>query len=416
MKILLLKILLTFLLIFSVAGNVISGSPSKDISLFLNGKVTDERKFPVPFVKVIYGSKEVLTDRFGKFSLTNVTFPYTLTIAEKTSSTAVIYKDLTLSNPELIIFGDLKEQFSNYVQLKVRFPKISEGGSAVIKMISQEVFDCKEAKAGEGDSTVNLNILWPVSENYLKGEIVFLLRDKQGFQTIKYLKVSVYKNDRNKTARINNKKGSSLSTSAINVYQPASKSLKTEFNVSLNFFNYNLNSAIKFSENSDGAVKTHIWVPDKLSVTNKILVTGFGRFNNGSGYAGLNFVSPGAELKLYPESPPELFTPSDNYLGAAGNTNFSYSLGSGTGIYVIEFKSINPYLNLYIVTSERQSTLNYLSRNEFKNYSAQFTWSVKKYLTYFNTDEFVRPKVFKNDFSYKAVLYSDKRKFKTGFY
>ncbi len=403
-------------MIFSGAGNVIYSASSKDISFFLNGKVTDERKFPVPYVKVIYGTKEVLTDRYGKFMLPNVSFPYTLTIAEKTSSTAVIYKDLTITNPELYIFGDLKEQFSNYVQLKVRFPKIPEGGSAVIKLISQDVFECKEAKASEGDSTVNLNILWPVSENYLNGEIVFLLRDEKGFQNIKFTKVSVYKNDRNKTVRINNKKGKALSTSAINVYQPASKSLKTDFNVSLNFFNYNLNSIIKFSENPDGAIKTHIWVPDKLSVTNKILVTGFGRFSNGSGYAGLNYVSPGAELKLYPETPPELFTPSDNYLGAAGNTNFSYSLGSGTGIYVIEFKSANPYLNLYVVTSERQSTLNYLSRNEFKNFSTQFTWSVKKYLTYFNTDEFVRPKVFKNDFSYKAVLYSDKRKFKTGFY
>jgi len=411
-----LKILFTLLLFFTGADFVICSEPSNNISSFINGRVTDERKFPVPYVKVIYGTKEVLTDRYGKFSLINVTSPYTLTIAEKTSSTAVIYKDLSVTNPELIIFGDLKEQFSNYVMLKVTFPKISEGGSAVIKLISQDVFDCKEAKAAPGDSTVNLHILWPVSENYLNGEIVFLLRDEKGFEYIKFTKVSVYKKDKNKKVKINNKKGSALSTSAINVYQPSDKSLKTDFNVSLNFFNYNLNSIIKFSENTDGAVKTHIWVPDKLSVTNKILVTGFGRFTNGSGYAGLNFVSPGAELKLYPESPPELFTPSDNYLGAAGNTNFSYSLGSGTGIYVIEFKSSNPYLNLYVVTSERQSTLNYLSRNEFKNYSAQFTWNVKKYLTYFNTDEFVRPKVFKNDFSYKAVLYSDKRKFRTGFY
>lgn len=389
---------------------------SNDINAFISGRVVDERRFPVPKVKVNIGNAEVTTDNSGKFSIPNISFPYNVTIAEKTSATAVIYKNLAINNPELVLFGDLENKFSNYVALNISFPKIPDGGSAVVKLISTETFECKEATAVAGDSTIKIHVIWPVSENYINGQVVYLLKDEKGFQTLKFTKVSIHRNDVDKKVTVSKKKGNALITSFVNVYQPYEKNLKTEFDVSLFFFNYNLNSGIKFSENSSGNEKTQVWVPDKVSITNKILLRGSGLYNNGSGYTGLNYVSPGADLKLYPESPPELFTPSDNYLGANGKTNFSYSLGSGTGIYVIEFRSENPLLNIYVVNSDRKTNLSYLSRNEFYNGSYQFTWRVRKYITFFNESEFVKPNVFKNDFSYKAVLYSEKRKFKTGYY
>ncbi|MFZ1321523.1 MAG: carboxypeptidase-like regulatory domain-containing protein [Ignavibacteria bacterium] len=388
---------------------------SNEVSAFISGRVVDEKRFPVPKVKVTIGNAEVTTDNSGKFTIPNINLPYDVTIAEKTSATAVIYRNLSINNPELVLFGDLENRFSNYVALNISFPKIPEGGSAVIKLISTETFECKEATPLAGDSTAKIHVVWPVSENYINGQVIYLLRDDKGFQYLKFTKVSIHKNDVDKKVTVSKKKGNALSTSFVNVYQPAEKNLKTEFDLSLFFFNYNLNSGIKFSENSSGNEKTQVWVPDKVSVTNKILVRGSGLYSNGSGYTGLNYVSPGADLKLYPESPPELFTPSDNYLGASGNTNFTYSLGSGTGIYVIEFRSVNPLLNIYVVTSDRKTNLSYLSRNEFYNGSYQFTWRVRKYITFFNESEFVKPNVFKNDFSYKAVSYSAKRKFKTGY-
>ncbi|MBS1518814.1 MAG: carboxypeptidase regulatory-like domain-containing protein [Bacteroidetes bacterium] len=389
---------------------------SKDNQAFINGRVVDERKFPVPYAKVIVGNTEVLTDRQGKFVMTNVNTPYDLTVAEKTSSTAVIYKGLTITNPEIVLFGDLENRYSNYVSVIFSFPKIPEGGSAVAKLVSQEIFECKEVNALAGDSTAVLNFIWPASENYLKGQIVFILKDENGFQNIKFTDVTVNKNDIKKKVRITGKKGGTLKTSAVNVYLPSEKSLRNEFDASLNFFNYSSNSQIIFSEYKSDKQKIQVRVPDDLPITSKILLTDYGTYDNNSGYISYNYVSPGADVKLYTESPPELFTPSDNYLGTTENTNFTYSLGSGTGIYVLEFKSNNPYIRLYIVTSERQSRLSYLSRSEFYNFSYEFTWSVRKYITYFNTDEFVRPVFFKNNFSYRAVLYSNKRKFKTGYY
>ncbi len=121
-------------------------------------------------------------------------------------------------------------------------------------------------------------------------------------------------------------------------------------------------------------------------------------------------------FKIESENSPELQTPQNNSLSIDGNTRFSYSVGSGAGIYVVEFRSKNPSMRFFIVTGNNEVYLNYLSRNEFKNGSIQFEWSVRKFLTYFNVDEFVKTPVFKNDFAYKAVMISSRRYFKTGFY
>ncbi len=74
-------------------------------------------------------------------------------------------------------------------------------------------------------------------------------------------------------------------------------------------------------------------------------------------------------------------------------------------------------MNFYIVTSSRSAYLTFLSRKEFKKgVSIEFKWNVKKYLTYFSVNDFVKPKEFNNDIGYKAVLYSKERTFKTGYY
>ena len=61
---------------------------------FVNGTVIDERNFPLENIKVIINGVETDTDRFGKFSLVNIPTPYDVTIADRLTSTAVIYKNI----------------------------------------------------------------------------------------------------------------------------------------------------------------------------------------------------------------------------------------------------------------------------------------------------------------------------------
>ena len=73
---------------------------------FVTGKVIDERSFPVPYAKVILNGKEVTADVTGRFLVSNTGIPYNVIVAERNTSAAVFYKDLTVTNPDLVLFGD----------------------------------------------------------------------------------------------------------------------------------------------------------------------------------------------------------------------------------------------------------------------------------------------------------------------
>ncbi len=383
---------------------------------FISGKVVDERGFPIPYIKVITGKNEAQTDIAGKFNFMNIPVNYDITIAERYSSTAVIYKDLTVSNPNLVFFGEIEDNYSNFIKLKIRFPKLISGETGYFKFISQDVFENKVSEAKEGDSIINLSVKWPMYQNVLKGQVVYISKNDSGYRFIKFRQIILDKFKKSQEIKYDSKPGTKITTSKLNVYFPDDYYFSKDFSVSTDFFNYDKSSGIKFFEDESSENQFRISVPDNLPMTFKLRITGYAKRKDGTEFLNTSYASPGNNIKIESENPPELLTPQNNILSADGNTRFSYSAGSGAGIYVAEFRSKNPAMRFFIVTGRNEVYLNYLSRNEFGSGSIQFEWSVRKFMTYFNVDEFVKPPVFKNDFGYKAVTLSSRRYFKTGFY
>jgi hypothetical protein len=383
---------------------------------FVSGRVIDERGFPVPYVKIIAGGKETQTDASGKFSILDLPLPYDLTAAERYSSTAVIYGNLSVSNPDIVLFGKPKKDYSNFVKAKVSFAKIPEGGSAVIKFISKDIFESGEEICKEGDSSVSIIVRWPFNQNSLRGQIAYIYKDKSGFKSSKFSEAVFYRDKKTTEFRIKSGSGNKIASSVISVYFPGNDYSEKGFSLSADFFNYYKNSGVVFFENEGSESQFRTEVPDNLPMTFKLKVRGYAYKKDGSGFENYFYTSPGSIVKIETETPPELLTPSDNFLAVDGNTRFSYSSGTGAGIYVLQLSSINRDLNFFIVTGEREAKLGYLSRKEFRNENVQFRWKVRKYITYMTVDEFVKPSIFNNDFGYKAVITSAEKSFKTGYY
>ena len=216
---------------------------------------------------------------------------------------------------------------------------------------------------------------------------------------------------------LSDRSSNNTKTSDLTVYLPYDDFRTKGFSISADFFAFNRNSQILLTKQEGNILNTKSIIPSTLPVSYRLKVSGFIGYSDGSGFANSVYSQPGATVNLQTETPPELQTPTDKFLGASGSTEFYYSLGSGTGIFVVQFHSFYPSMNFYVVTSERNTYLNYLSRDEFKRAgSVEFKWSAKKYLTYFSVNDFVKPLEFKNDIGYKAVLYSTERTFKTGYY
>lgn len=409
--------LLYFIFLITISSDSFSFNKKNPSEIqFINGKVVDERGFPIPYIKVISGKNETQTDIAGKFNFMNIPVNYDITIAERYSSTAVIYKDLTVSNPNLVFFGEIEDNYSNFIKLKIRFPKLISGETGYFKFISQDVFENKVSEAKEGDSIVNMSVKWPMYQNVLKGQVVYISKNDSGYRFIKFRQIILDKFKKSQEIKYDSKPGTKITTSKLNIYFPDDYYFSKDFSVSTDFFNYDKSSGIKFFEDESSENQFRISVPDNLPMTFKLRITGYAKRKDGTEFLNTSYASPGNNIKIESENPPELLTPQNNILSADGNTRFSYSAGSGAGIYVAEFRSKNPAMRFFIVTGRNEVYLNYLSRNEFGSGSVQFEWSVRKFMTYFNVDEFVKPPVFKNDFGYKAVTLSSRRYFKTGFY
>lgn len=402
--------------ILLVATNAYSFDGTNQITGNINGKVVDERNFPVPFVKVIIGGSEVESDKFGTFKLPNIAFPYDAVIAERSTATAVMYRNLSVENPDLILFGKPNTRNANTAIINVNFPQIPNGSSAIIKFISQDVFFSEDIEVFSGEKNKTLLVFWPLEQKNINGNIIYLQKSNSSYEVYNDRAVSIFQNRVPFEITFLNNLNNTL-TSDLTIYLPFKDYRTKGYSVFADFFAFNRNSQVLLTRQEGNIFKTKSIIPLKLPISYRLKVSGFVSYDNGSGFVNYIYSNPGGVINLTIEDPPELETPSDKLMGANGKTEFSYSLGSGTGVFVINFHSFYPDMNFYIVTSERTSNLNYLSRTEFSRInSVEFKWNVTKHLTYFSVNEFVKRKDFKNDVGYKAVLYSTERTFKTGYF
>lgn len=408
----------TLLILITILFSYYSKTFSKSISKigFINGRVINERNFPVQFVKVIINGTEVQTDAFGKFRFQYVAAPYDIVIAERSSATAVIYKSISIDNPELILFGKPIARNSNSATINVKFPEIPAGSSAIIKFISSDVFYSEDVEVFPGEKSKTLLVDWPETKGTLNGNVIYLQKSNVNYESFRDKVVSLYKNIIPFEVAFAGANTNTLS-SDVTIYLPFDDYRSKGYSIIADFFSYNRNSEVMLTKEEGNIFKTKSIIPLKLPISYRIKVSGFVDYEDGSGFVNYIYSKPGAVINLATEEPPKLETPTDKLNGAGGNTEFSYSIGSGTGVYVVQFHSFYPNMNFYVVTNEKKSNLSYLSRTEFQKLnSVEFKWSVKKYLTYFSANDFVKPKEFKNDIGYKAVLRSAERTFKTGYF
>lgn len=407
-----------FLIAFnlSLIFNCFSSPAAGDISEEISGKVIDTRNFPVPFVKVLIGGKETETDRSGKFRIDKVQSSFTITLAERSSSTAVIYKNISIRNPELILFGKTNPANSNSAIINVKFPEIPFGNSAILKFISTDIFFCEDIELQSGETNKTLLVYWPVEKSSINGNVIYLQKSGSQYEKFQDVAASLYVNPVPFKVTFSGNTKTNTKTSTLNIYLPAKNFSEKGFSVFADFSSYSRNSQILLNEQSGDIFETKSIIPLSLPVSYRLKVAGYADYKDGSGFMSMTYTKPGTTINLRAETPPEIQTPTDKLLGANENTQFYYSLGSGTGVFVVEYHSFFPVMNFYIVTSERSTTLDYLGRDEFKkSQSVEFKWSIRKYLTYFSVNDFVKPVEFNNDVGYKAVLHSSERTFKTGY-
>lgn len=383
----------------------------------IKGSVVDERYFPVGNVSIeVEGQGSTSTDTNGSFTMPITKKPYNLTIVDKSSAISVRYEGLTTLEPELKLFGLKSAKYSNTEALKVTFPEIPSGTSAIIKFISQDLFYSTEAEATSGETTKIITVDWPKSKEFVSGFVIYISKTMDNYVRYSEYPVTIFRGSNVIQTADLTSPGTTKNpgSSTITVYLPNYVYANKGYAVYADFLGLNRNASILLTSAEADIQMTKVLVPQNLPFAFRLKVSGNGYDKDGAGFINYSYTSPNSVINLENEEPPEILAPQDKLYGVGGNTRFSYGTGSGTGIFVSHFHSFYPEGDFYLVTRERNiiSPIGYskgmISGNEYQ-------WYVMKYMTYFNVDDFVKPLRFQNDMGYRAVSYSEKRTFKTGF-
>lgn len=382
----------------------------------IKGIVLDEKYFPVPNVNVSisFGGSAVTSDN-GKFELSTDKFPYYISVIDNANSIGVIYMGLNILNPELIFFGVKSPRNVNTEVVKIKLSSVSPGRSALIKFVSNDIFYSNDILVSPGETQKLITVEWPSTSASINGKVIYLEKSTDAYlrycekpititkdfypQTISFDSLSHYTNP---------------GQSFIKLYLPILDYNKKGFSVFADFLALHRNAEILLNTTEGNIISTDVLVPQNLPFGFRLKVSGNGFFKNGAGFVNNFYAYPGTSLNINNETPPILSAPQDEFFGVDKNTQFSYEWGSGTGIYVVHFHCFDPVADFYVVTKDRQiySPLEY-SSGILKG--EEYKWYVSMYLTYISVDDFVKPRIFKNDVGYNAISYSETRTFKTTF-
>jgi hypothetical protein len=405
-----MKLIQAILIFFILAS--CSSYAKTDIS----GRVLDERYFPVPNLTLYFsGGTSTKTDNDGNFKISLDKTTYDVFIFDYANSNSVVYRSLTTTTPELTLFGNTSSKYVNTDIMKVNFLPVPNGRTAIIKFISDKVFNSKEVSASSGEKVKLITVDYPSTKDYINGRIIYLEKTPTSYEKFAERSVTIMKD--NVTQSVVFDSSSSYSKpgdSYLTVYLPGQDCEKKSFGVYADFLSLHRNSQLQLNYTEGDIVSTKVLVPQTLPYGYRIKITGSCSYKGGSGFDGYTYSYPGASYNINSETPPALDSPQDKLYGVNDNTVFSYEYGSGSGIYVVHFHCFDPVGDFYVVTTERKISSPVNSVKDILK-GTEFSWTVSKYLTYTSTDTFVRPKDFANDVGYTAKTYSEMRTFRTKF-
>ncbi len=388
-------------------------SSVKAFSFEIAGKVLDERYFPVPNISItVSGGSMSKTGRDGTFRISTDNSPYDLILYDLSGNIGVIYKDLTTSTPELMFFGLSASRNINTEFIKIEFPNIPSGRSAIIKFLSEDIYSCEDVFASAGERTKVLNINFPAYKTRLNGRVVYLEKTPTSYE--KYLEYSVTINKEGYPQTVvfdSTSFGRTPGTSNVIIYPPAFAYDYKGFSVFADFLSQHRNAELTLNLTEGDIVSSKIIVPQNLPYGYRLKVEGRGGLKNSGSFVNYTYSYPGSTYNIPTETAPKLDAPQDKYWGVSNNTIFSWDWGSGTGVYVVQFHSFAPVGDFYVVTRDR-NLKNPKSLSGGIIDGNEYSWVVSKYLTYMSVDDFVRPRLFANDLGYKAILTSEMRTYR----
>lgn len=382
-KIYILPVILFFTLAFVSGCSDSTTSPTQNNSSGnVNGKVTDVNGFPIGGATVLIGSTIATSGADGSFTINSVTAPYNLKVLVGSGSTptGAYYQGLTSFSPQ--IFAGGTSGVSSSTALSVTIPVLGVDQRAVV-IFTDNANVHTSMEISSPTVTANLNVKW-VSGSSINGKIIVLVYTFVAGQISAFNKYG----ETNITL-VNGSPANVTITSAQLSVTPQNSTISGTLSLPSGYTTPKSLLVLKFGTGNiaNGAIigneimgtTFNFVVPAVLTSSVRIGIQGQASGSTGEYTFKYDTVQAGSSGKVITlESAPGLTTPPNGQTAVDTATNFSYSAGSGTGIYIVIFNGTGRTFAVF--TNSTSATIpNFSSIGLGIGTNVNYTWSVQKY-------------------------------------
>lgn len=381
------------------------GNPGGTISV--NGKLINTVGYPVMNATVSIGTLTTTSAADGTFTLNDITTPYDLNIVSGVYG--VQYKGLTSSTPKVLTLG--ATTIEKTATINVTVPALGTGQYCRLFYTDEQTI--QSTALFTGVSSTSFIVRWSSGDN-VNGKLIALIYTITGGEVTTYDKFGMKTN-----FALNNGGTSSYTFTASDLnLNPTEVTVTGTVNSVFNYTAVNSISYLSFLNNyigigslnsSSGNTFTFKY-PGGLPLNVYYIAIGGGVGASGSG-STYKHVNEGSGNIITLESPTMLSSPPDNSTMIDTGTTFSFTPGSGQGINSVTFVSGTKAFRVF--TAESTVRIPNLSMYGFNLEPATiYNWSVNKYTTFNNLDEFIAAPVNASS-QFSSTTFSSTRVFTT---
>lgn len=365
----------------------------------VNGKVVDVIGNPISGVTVVIGSTNSVTGTDGSFSIANVTTPYNVKLILAIGSKGIQYDGITTLTPQLYGLG-LTPSPSTAI-LTVNIPPLGANQRATVIYTDGALVNAATTVSVMPPSPT-LNITWQTTAP-VTGKVIVLLYTVDGTG-----KVTSYDKYGEKTNFVINNGGNVNTTfNALDLnVTPGSATVSGTATVPAGFLPAQTGLLLKFSSQGSPLLGVHIGanalggsfsflVPTNLTSTFTIGLQSSA--TTAAGDLSLKLIpgTVGSSNTISLETPSTLGTPVNAAVNVDTTTNFTYSTGTGTGVYVLQVSGASQ--TFYRFTNSTSITIPSFSAFGLSLApGAPFTWQIIKIGSMATVNDMVSLPIYNN--------------------
>jgi hypothetical protein len=366
----------------------------------VTGKVVDQAGTGINGATVSIGSNIATTSSDGSFTINNVTAPYDakIVLSSGPNPTGLMYKGVNSYTPQFLGTG-LPSVPSSAV-LKVTIPALGPNQRATV-IYTDTGFVHVSQNILPPAVLANLNVVWSSGAN-ITGKILVLV------YTFTAGQVSAFDKYGEKTNFVLNNGGTSnvTFTAADLSLNPGETTVSGSIALPPGYMTPNANLLLRFTNKGSVYLGANIGNPVMSNTYSFVVPTGLpsastivigGRGSGPIGEDGLKIITAAAGSSgnvITIETCPNLSTPPNMATNIDTTTNFTWSAGTGSGIYLVNYTTAGK--NFYVFTSQQNTTIPSFSSFGLPiGPAVVYSWNVVR-ISGMTIDQFVSAPLFNN--------------------